>query len=131
MPIVKTARDRIVFKKVYGPPRKNNSGYSIAPHELVAVLRIPKGTLMRIPHLDLFSEYQRRSMKHRAARAKVLRIENMRGEKWKHVAYSRWSSSFEYRVGRIVRPTRGFSRGEQACASGIHFFFNKTQARNW
>lgn len=44
------------------------------------------------------------------------------------VACSFYDHSFVYRVGKIVRPTRGFSEENVACAPGIHCFLDKHDA---
>jgi hypothetical protein len=45
--------------------------------------------------------------------------------------YSGWDHTFVYRSDRCVRPRRPFSLSLEACASGIHFFFNKKAAKDY
>ena len=65
--------------------------------------------------------------KCRAEFAKVLEI-----PEGVEVAFSSHDSSFEYRVGEIVKPKKPFSDNwQEECESGIHFFITKIEAENY
>ena len=47
-------------------------------------------------------------------------------------AYSQYDSSFDYEVGKIVKPTAVFDENwVDECSTGIHFFITKIEAENY
>lgn len=79
--------------------------------------------------------YQPKNYKCRASSAKVLAIyehpDHNAGElvKSRRKAYSKHDSKFVYVVGKTVKPKKRFSHQfREDCASGIHFFLEKSEA---
>lgn len=66
--------------------------------------------------------------KCRTSEAKVLKIY---GLKKGDTAVSMHDGNFEYKTGRIVKPTTPFVNNGEACAPGIHFFRTKKEAANY
>lgn len=72
--------------------------------------------------------------KCRASEAKVIHLYNAKtGETVDDIkAYSTYTPSFEYEVGKTVKPKWGFDRNRwRECASGIHFFLTYQEALNY
>ena len=68
--------------------------------------------------------------KCRSSQAKVLAIWDADG-KPKETGTSMYNSTFQYRVGRTVRPDDFCEDRFQECASGIHFFLTRIEAENY
>ncbi len=102
---------------------------------VLVTLRLPKGTRI---NRNLTNKN-----KNRADKAVVVKINrvNCYHSKWKpiyttrkdsvNVAYSIYSSEFEYKVGLTIKPIALFSKTTEECASGIHFFSTKKAALNY
>lgn len=104
----------IAYKKVY-VRRKDNSLLNA-----VVTLEIPRGA-------SVYLTYD----KCRASSAIVKKIE-VCGEKTNYrKAYSVYNRSFQYQVGKKVKPDRAFSHLTMECQSGIHFFRTKAEAENY
>lgn len=76
-----------------------------------------------------------RTNKCRTSKAKVLLVEGLaRGEKaisWFDSGRADRSSITTYKKGAIVEPRDVFHVGSEACASGIHFFKTKKEAKEY
>lgn len=100
---------------------------------IVVKLLLRKGTLIRVPR-NLLGE-PLHCDKHRAEKATVLGFRSTRGFritlKRKQFVESSCAVGFKYRIGRVVRPKAGFFMGDQACASGIHFFVDFDEAAKY
>ncbi len=71
------------------------------------------------------------SRKCRCSKAEVLSITTFDGEEVKDgVAYSKWDSSFVYRVGKTVKVSDFDEDRWNECSTGIHFFMTKQEAIN-
>ncbi len=69
------------------------------------------------------------SRKCRCSKAKVISIINIDGtEANVNVAYSKYDSKFEYRVGEIVKVDNFDTDRWHECAPGIHFFITRKEA---
>jgi len=71
------------------------------------------------------------SRKCRAAKAKVLALFSSDGTELPKgaIAFSSHDSTFEYRVGRVVKPVDAFNDDiREECTSGIHFFITREEA---
>ena len=69
------------------------------------------------------------SRKCRCSKAKVISITNIDGTETNvEVAYSRYDSKFEYRVGEIVKVDNFDTDRWHECAPGIHFFITRKEA---
>lgn len=71
--------------------------------------------------------------KHRCDRAEVVSIHRLNGKRMptKKVAYGLYHPYFAYTVGTIVTPERDYALNQNTCASGIHFFLTRAEARAW
>lgn len=97
---------------------------------VITELRIPKGALV------YFSNFHN---KLRASSAWVVKMTEYTAA-GREVLVSRglWAGGvkcrgrdFLYRKGKRVRPRKPFDRSPETCASGIHFFLTKKEARQW
>ena len=83
-----------------------------------------------------FSPWER---KYRCDKALVRGIYSLRGQRLYSdpMAYGLWAGyvgegkAFSYTVGKIVKPRKPFSYRNDVCASGIHFFLTRTEARRF
>lgn len=126
--MVKLGRNRIVYKKVY--IREKNQVRTVRDRcDIIATLRIPKGAWVResIDRVGNISILHLR--KNRASKAKVLKLEQ--NNKLINKAHSGYNQRFIYQVGRIVVPKRAFNTRDIHCASGIHFFKHRQDAKNY
>ena len=73
------------------------------------------------------------SRKCRCSKAKVISIEDMSGNMLDNdtVAISGYDSNFVYKVGETVEVKDFNANRWSECASGIHFFITKDEARNY
>lgn len=106
-----------VFKKIY-----TNEGPAIAS------MIIPVGAEIHAT-TDQWGRMDGRKM--RASKAKIVRIFKTRTLKDATSGWSGWTSGFQYRTKRIVRPTHPFYRSYGHCESGIHFFLQVNDALDW
>lgn len=65
--------------------------------------------------------------KCRADRAKVLAV-SKKLKKGQRVV-SGWDRGFTYRVGATVKPLKRFVTKKETCASGVHFYLTRKQAK--
>ncbi len=110
----------IGYKKIY-------YRRSFSLHSLIVTLKIPA----RASVINVNSD---RHSKCRASEAKVISIKKMNGDDVdkKIVCFSYHDENFIYKTGKIVKPKKKFSNNTWSiCESGIHFFLNKTAARNY
>lgn len=120
--IKKVMKDRIVWKRAIGAP---SNPYSYNRLEVVVKMLLPKGASY---HRDSFSK------KCRASRAKVLVFYQVRScdeilSNIKVVSCN--DSTFQYKIGEVVKPKRRFSKLHETCASGIHFFSKRSEAEDY
>lgn len=107
---------------------------------VLITLLIPKNTWVRwesyrdIVHYVLSFSVQEISKllrsKARCSEAVVLKIEDYQGNSFMR-AHSSFASEFVYEVGKTVRPWGGFAKTFSECASGIHFFATKREAKGY
>lgn len=124
MPFHRVKTPVTVYKSAYG--RTKNDKHVKA----LITLRLPVGTTYHIDdryNHSISIGYR----KCRATRAKVVKITTLRGTTKLEKAVSFNDCEFEYVKGRTVRPREVFCRYETTCASGIHFFFKKSDAIYW
>ena len=110
-------QDLHVFKAVLGPPKD----WWEPRDQRIANLIIPAGETVVICKIG---DYH----KCRATKAVVHSIVNKNTHTRCSKAFSGHDMSFEYRVGRAVKPDRGFAFNIEACASGIHFYMDVQSA---
>lgn len=92
--------------------------------DCIVVLTLPANTRVRLS--------DNATGKCRASAAKVIRLETLAGAVITGTsAYAGHDNSFKYHPGKIVRPRRAFATSNTECASGIHFFFKRTEAVAW
>lgn len=131
--ITRAPRDLIVYKKTVGLGGGSN---------YLTTLLVRKGTEVRWRDVSIFNN---ESKKCRATHAKVLSNERIINSKLRpsltaKVTRANRGSSFEYKVGRIVRAKDRegvllvhLVEPMRACDAGIHFFLTKGEAirYNW
>ena len=128
---IKLEDDFIVYKAVRGG---------------IAQLLLPKGTTVSVP-VD-YNSNGNHSRKLRADQAVVLMIMPIVVECFPN-SYrtikvygnivdagdtygSKWSISFKYKAGKLIKPKNGFHRQDnRPCKPGIHFFTNFKDAERW
>ena len=71
------------------------------------------------------------SHKCRASKAKVIEIRCLNTNRKLKTAVSARNSSFIYRVGQTIKPTRKFDMSDVPCAPGIHYFNDEDEAREY
>lgn len=112
------------IQKVY---KKASSRYG--HKDVIVTLSIP-AKAQRFQETDRHSQHR---WKCRASEAKVIALEDIYTKQPVNYARSIYDSSFEYHVGKIVKPKNGehenYSFG--ACRAGIHFFMTKAKARSY
>lgn len=129
----KVEKDLHVFKKAYA---KGN--------QCIVNLIIPKGAEIYVePYNRTDYEYDYDNRKMRASEAKVHSIfsfldcdfyigkqdsMNFSDIQPMKNCISSWDENFLYVEGQKVKPRNGFSRDQEQCDSGIHFFFNLCDA---
>jgi hypothetical protein len=124
----KVTKPMHVFKKVN---LKKNGAAAV-----IANLIIPVGALFYCDS-ELFywqlsnSSWFGPSRKMRASEAKVVSLVKARSQESVQLARSSYDSSFTYEPGQIVKPVDKFSREEDECSSGIHFFINLGDALDY
>lgn len=91
-------------------------------NNLIITLELPKNTIFHLDDYDF--TYTSSNVKCRANQAKVISFTPNTKEK----IYSYKKSTFEYKIGKIVKPRKKFSFAAIDCESGIHFFFTKEAA---
>jgi Family of unknown function (DUF5758)/Pentapeptide repeats (8 copies) len=85
-----------------------------------------KGVLVRLFIPSKARRSNASGRKCRAERAKVLEVIGA------EVGISFRDSTFEYRVGKWVKPTDGWNENRwEECAGGIHFFLTRVEAENF
>lgn len=116
------------YKKTYLYEKSKIGNYFIKKHEFITVLRIPY-------HTPCFVSFH--TSKFRAAKAEVI----------EHYAYNKYTKTvkktdikttasgfdcdFKYTIGKIVKPRNSFSKAQDTCSSGIHFFVSMNDAKRW
>lgn len=121
-----------VFKKVWVPnPHPARSIYPVRPYPAIANLIIPEGALVHIDNFafegDFASAYAR---KMRASFAFCHSIVRTHNKEQVTTAHSGFDVSFWYTAGEDVAPRLSFAM-KGSCASGIHFFMNLGDAKEW
>jgi hypothetical protein len=114
-----------VFKKIYCYTP------NIQVCAAIANLVIPVGAEIFIGNYAYERWAQSGEMKMRASEAfvhSVVRIGNLEQVSEGHAGYD---NNFKYVPGTTVKPTKRFSKSEDQCSTGIHFFINLTHAKNW
>ena len=71
------------------------------------------------------------SNKCRCSKAKVLDIQDILGNSVDIVAYSKFDTSFTYKIGEIVEVSDFNEDRFVECGAGIHFFINRQDAVNY
>lgn len=114
--------DLIVWKKACYYDRRGNTKH------LLVKLGVAKGT-----QINLCGGSGINSRKSRAARVTVLSFHSLNGRKLPKdiVVFSSHDRSYTYTIGRKHEPTRKFSKRREQCASGIHFFILKEDAKEY
>lgn len=110
---------------------KELKAFKRAADSKVVALVIPVGSHVHAPPeaFQACSTISRRKM--RASQAFVHAIHYGFGGDADSAA-SLWDPSFTYKVGKLVKPTKGrFSYQPDSCAAGIHFFLNFYDAYTW
>ena len=129
-------KDTIVYKKVFVPSKRGK--YLIGWNnekviQAIATLLIPKGAIV-YGECYTDNKNEKQSMErhqYRASRAKILKIKTIGGKRKVEQAVSWWDADFIYKIGKTIRPTSGFSRSNEICQSGIHFFYYEWEALMW
>jgi hypothetical protein len=98
--------------------------------DAIANLIIPVGAMIYASN-DAFVCNSSDSRKMRATEAKVHSVVTRRSKKQEQLAHSMFDSDFKYVPGQIVKPSKRFSKCEDRCDSGIHFFVNLHDALTW
>jgi hypothetical protein len=106
----------------------------------IASMIIPVGERIYV-HGEAFTSrsktwYGTSIRKMRCSKAYVYQIADWHGDKLLNCGFSTWNDwgnrgMFRYRVGRNVVPRAPFSTEFERCASGIHFFVNLEDAKQW
>lgn len=100
---------------------------------VIANLIIPAGALIYVES-DAFSVAYGDSLfirKMRASRAFVHSLVTQTKQTTVTTAVSGYSKAFKYTTGSVVEPAEPFSKREDQCDSGIHFFINMKDALGW
>lgn len=97
-------------------------GRSCRRERAIVKLEIPKGALIVVG--DEFVKYG----KLRTNRAEVISITSISGKTNYERAFSSHNNNFEYTPGTIIVPELKFDPCYATCASGIHFFVNRSDA---
>ena len=114
-----------VFKKVYCYNKFGNTRAAIVN------LVIPVGAQIYIGDYA-FSRFAGSSeMKMRTSEAFVHSIVSLAALEQESEGHAGYDNEFKYVPGTTVKPTRRFSKAEDQCDSGIHFFINLADAKNW
>lgn len=104
---------------------------SVAPwmiRYVVVELEIPKGSMV-------FSDALHNTAKlamwidNRKCRADKAIVKSIVGGYAQ--CHSLQDEEFIYKVGETVKPTEPFSKRNRQCASGIHFFYDRSDAEKW
>jgi hypothetical protein len=115
----------------------NLYGANLAPLSAAQTLITPEGTLTvykklreGVAVLEIPAEAKRHNATGRKCRAEYAKVISL--PDGIAIGHSSHDSSFEYRVGEIVRPTNGFGEDRFVeCAPGIHFFLTRIEAENY
>lgn len=113
-------KDMIVWKKAF----YNQGMYR---NRCLIKLRIKKGALVRLHNGVVLA-----NRKCRAEAAYVIGTYSLLGRKLRKAeAYSSYDFSFTYKNKTKVKPRYKFNKHNRVCGSGIHFFRDKEDARNY
>jgi hypothetical protein len=118
----KVVKPMHVFKRVH-----NGENWVRA----IANLIIPAGALIYVAPSAFYMGQSADSRKMRASEAFVHSLATQRTGRMLQQAHSGYSCDFTYNVGATVKPELRFSKRAAQCDSGIHFFVNLADAKNW
>ncbi len=124
----KVVRPMQVFKKV----RFTNKGHKGV--QAIANLIIPAGTLIYADDYAFDDGWMGQQAEYRKMRASEAFVHSIAsGFTYLPVqkAYSGYNDQFFYRPGETVKPAEKFSKQADQCSSGIHFFVNLKDAKQW
>jgi hypothetical protein len=113
-----------VFKKVH--VKRPSSKFVDA----IANLIIPVGAMIYVGEAAFVWNYTD-VRKMRVSEAFVHSIVESRKQTPVSVAYAWYTNDFKYNVGATVKPVEKFSKSEEQCDSGIHFFVNLQDALDY
>lgn len=126
----------VMYKKIWvNTPRERIEG--------IAKLRVPASALRVWGSLPQFkselksgwiknsSDLNYLDRKLRVSEAKVISITNKSGTKKFKEGYSGHDPDFKYRVGATVKPERKFTNRIVTCASGVHGFLCRKDAKRY
>jgi len=115
---VQLKEDLIGYKKIRCvKPDKDWEKYKSGAN-VIAVIRIPKGAVV----------FGNGYSKCRTNKAEVIKIEGY-NENYKY--YSLYDDNFKYEIGKQMEIENFDYNHTKECASGIHFFLTKEEARNY
>jgi uncharacterized protein YjbI with pentapeptide repeats len=123
-----TVYKKLLCRKISNASNKPN----LIEYNVIATLRIPSRTARTASLVGSSPEMRAKGEfgKCRAERAFVVAIENYKGEPIKS-AYSLRNYNFVYEVGKEVKTEEYNSNILIECASGIHFFMTKEEAKDF
>ena len=120
---VTLTRPLLAFKKVLVPNNGKHFTRDLAPKRAIATLLLPIGTTIICGGDG--------DMKLRADQAMVVDVTNTTGSKRYPFGAALRGYSFKYIPGETVTPEYQFGKQYKTCASGIHFFIDKKNAKSY